>query len=285
MSKADELLDEMIEQAASEPMTMSSNDISEPHMVIGKDRFITVPEELKKIAVQYDHNIETVTFDCPRYWDGHDMSKMVIYINYMRADDDKAQDLASNVIVDELDDNLMHFNWTITGHLSEVPGPIAFLVCIQKVNADGSQENHWNSEINTDLYVSKGMECEAKMISVYPGIITSVLARMQFVEDKTTHEKMLGYVAEYLTDTSPTWLSKFFASEEMMAILNNYISEHGVAARTSIIVSDEQPAFECLWFDTSDRTSQNELDINTSNVVIGSSKPYQKSLWLNTGKE
>ena len=56
---------------------------TEGHIVIGNDRYITVPDELKRLAVQYDHNIETVTFDCPRYWDGLDMSAMAVYINYM----------------------------------------------------------------------------------------------------------------------------------------------------------------------------------------------------------
>ena len=62
MSRADELLD-----------TLSEDDVSvftvKPHIVINSDRTITVPNSLKRIAVQYDHNIETITFDCPRYWD------------------------------------------------------------------------------------------------------------------------------------------------------------------------------------------------------------------------
>ena len=28
-------------------------------------------------------NIETVTIDCVRYWDEHDLSSFAIYINYM----------------------------------------------------------------------------------------------------------------------------------------------------------------------------------------------------------
>ena len=60
MSQAEELLN-----------SLSAGDTTETaiegHIVIGNDRFITVPEEPKRIGVQYDHNIETVTFDCPRY--------------------------------------------------------------------------------------------------------------------------------------------------------------------------------------------------------------------------
>ena len=53
-----------------------SNEFEEPHIVIGYDRVVTVPDQLKRLAVQYDHDIETVTFDCPRYWGKHDMSQM-----------------------------------------------------------------------------------------------------------------------------------------------------------------------------------------------------------------
>ena len=71
----------------------------EGHFVVDADRFITVPESLKKLAVQYDHNVETVTFDCPRYWDGLDMSSMAVYINYMLPNKAKGYCIAKNVII------------------------------------------------------------------------------------------------------------------------------------------------------------------------------------------
>ena len=83
MSKAEELLNTLSASADTDGLTISSQ---EPHIVVGNDRYITVPEELKRIAVQHDHDIETVTFDCPRYWDEHDMSQMTIYVNYLRSD-------------------------------------------------------------------------------------------------------------------------------------------------------------------------------------------------------
>ena len=41
--------------------------LAEPHIVIDDDRYIAVPKKLRRLAVQHDHNVETVTFDCPRY--------------------------------------------------------------------------------------------------------------------------------------------------------------------------------------------------------------------------
>ena len=167
MSQAEDLLN-----------SLSENDISaktEPHIVVGSNRVITVPSELKRIAVQYDHNIETVTFDCPRYWDDHDMSTMNVYINYTRADNEPGCYIADDVAVDETDTSIMHFSWTISRHVTEAVGPLTILICIKMVDADGNEVNHWNSERNTDMTISQGMECGDIIANKYPDVITYLL--------------------------------------------------------------------------------------------------------------
>ena len=159
MSKAEELLSTLVTSADA---TVLANTSDEPHIIIGNDRFITVPESLKRLAVQYDHDIETVTFDCPRYWDEHDMSEMHIYINYLRADKESGVYKAQNVSVDEIDSSIMHFTWTISRNVTEIFGPIAFLVCVKKANADGTEKNHWNSEICRTCIVSEGLEIDGE---------------------------------------------------------------------------------------------------------------------------
>lgn len=162
MSQAEELLNSLDASNASE----------ESNIVIGKDRFITVPESLKRLAVQYDHDIETVTFDCPRYWDEHDMSTMAIYINYICADNEPGCYQVKNVTVDSTDSTIMHFDWTISKNVTMAAGQIAFLVCIKKTDAEGVEKNHWNSEICKDCYVSPGMEYgDGDINEIYPDIL------------------------------------------------------------------------------------------------------------------
>ena len=108
MSDAYEALMSMTDDQAA---TYSIDPSTEGHIVVGPDRFVTVPESLKRIGVQYDHKIETVTFDCPRYWDGHDMSQMHIYINFRAANGEIGGYIAQNLSVDG---DKMHFDWTIT---------------------------------------------------------------------------------------------------------------------------------------------------------------------------
>lgn len=175
MSQAEELLNNL---SNDEINAATINPETEEHIVVGPDRVIKVPESLKRIAVQHDHNMETVTFDCPRYWDGIDMSAMKVLINYVRADGKLGSYKAENVTVDESDNTIMHFTWTITRNVSDEDGSIAFLVCTRKTDSEGNEENHWSTELNKDLYVSPGLDCHESIAEMYPDVITYILERL-----------------------------------------------------------------------------------------------------------
>ena len=187
MSKAEELLNTL---AITETTNARLSTIDEPHLVIGPDRIITVPTELKRLAVQFDHNVETVTFDCPRYWDEHDMSQMHIYINYLRPDKESGIFKAQDVTVDELDETMMHFTWTISRHVTEVPGQIVFLVCIKIADAEGNEKTHWNSELCKTCFVSEGLEIDGEPIrELYPDIIENWYSEVVEVLDEVNAVK------------------------------------------------------------------------------------------------
>lgn len=141
----------------SEENLETINNETEPHIIIGSDRTIKVPDELKRIAVQFDHNVETVTFDCPRYWDDLDMSGWVISINYVRPDGEKGISMVDNVTIDETDSSIMHFDWTILRHATMKMGNLKFLVNIKKLDDGGNVINNWNSLINDETRIAKGI--------------------------------------------------------------------------------------------------------------------------------
>lgn len=180
MSQGEELLNTLSEEDIS---LYSANPATEEHIVVGADRFITVPASLQRLAVQYDHNVETVTFDCPRYWDGLDMSQLVVVINYIRPDGQTGSYPATNIRVNETDTNIMHFDWTIDWHVTEAFGNLTFLVCIRKSDGEGNDINHWNSELNTTAKISKGLDCEGTVADRYPSLITQLLTRIGTVEE------------------------------------------------------------------------------------------------------
>ena len=195
MSKADELLNGLTE---SQIATFTIDPDSEPHIVIDDDRNVFVPDELKRVAVQYDHNIETVTFDCPRYWDGHDLSTMRVYIVYKRADNKVAPYLAKNVIVDSADNSIMHFDWTLSRNATMSVGTLKFQVCVRKTDETGEESNVWHSNLNTEMYISEGLPCEDPITESYPDIITDLLNRMEQCEASISKP-----VNMHIGDTNP----------------------------------------------------------------------------------
>lgn len=210
----------------------------EDHIIIDTSRFIIVPEPLKRIAVESDHRVETVTFDCPRYWDEHDLSEMKIYINYIRSDRHVGSyPIDNGVYVDEENDKIIHFNWVIERDVTDVSGGLVFLVCAKKVDEDGNEVNHWNSELNKDLYVSEGLEVHEAIIAAYPDIITHLLTRMDVVEEKTTLDAMLGYLDEYfatdatINDVLMHYVTEWLredpeAQEHINKTISDYIITH-----------------------------------------------------------
>ena len=165
-----------------------ANSFDEAHIIIDNKRIITVPDKLKRLAVQYDHDIETITFDCPRYWDGIDMSEMSIYINYLRCDTYTGSYKAQNVTVDSINSTKIHFDWTISRNVTQVIGKLVFLVCIRKTDESGNEVNHWNSELCKDCYVSEGLEVDGEELKeLYPDIIDQ------------WHNEVLGVIGEMNT--------------------------------------------------------------------------------------
>lgn len=221
MSYAEALLNSI---AADDDISTRSSYVEvEPHIVIGIDRFITVPDSLKRIAVQYDHNMRTVTFDCPRYYDGRDMASMKVYVNYINLNDKKVKGsyAAENVVVDSIDSRVMHFDWTIKSPVTQSKGKLAFLVCIRKVDSEGIESNHWNSELNSECYISEGMEFDSETIqNEYPDIVTQLLERMDVVETLATPEAMQGYTNDWLEENHAKVLAELKAKgEEVLATI------------------------------------------------------------------
>lgn len=183
MSQANDLLNSL---SGYDTSLATVDPATEPHIIIGSDRFISVPSVLKKIAVQHDNNVETVTFDCPRYWDGLDMSQMVIYINYKRPDGKLGACFATNVTVDAEDTNIMHFDWTITDHITRYKGALIFNVCIKKTDEYNRIVNHWNSELNKEMTISEGLECDVIFEEPTLDVITQLTSRINELETRVT---------------------------------------------------------------------------------------------------
>ena len=268
---------------ANELLKSITNSEAEGHIVIGIDRRIIVPAALKRIAVQYDHNVETVTFDCPRYWDELDMSKMAIYVNYMRSDGYADRYPVTNVTVDN---NVMHFNWTISRNVTEVKGVITFLVCVKKTDAEGNEVNHWNSELCQDMFVSEGMETEEQVMDLSSDLVTQLLLRMDSVEQINIQaSEMENLLTQTKAAKAETEAARDVALDESDYIKNSYANAIKGEVSGEIVHADDISPIEhdvkCYvhgknLFDSSDNKTEKDYSTNeqvysfsTKHLVIG----------------
>lgn len=153
------------------------------HIVISRNKSVYVPEIIRKSIVYRDHNVECLTFDCPRYWSGIDISELNIYVNYIaegqkKKKEDPGSFLCENVIVDEDNTDIFHFDWRITSNASEFPDKLIFLVCAKSVDAEGNENVHWNSRLCTSLEVQEGLEASDSIVKKYPDVIESILSKL-----------------------------------------------------------------------------------------------------------
>lgn len=166
------------------------------HIVVQSDRTVIVPDELKEIAVQFDHNMRTVSFDCPRYWDGNDLSTMQAFINYIRPDGVAGQYECKTVDIDLDDENIIHFDWTITDNATHAAGRLLFLVCIQDADENGTPIKRWNSNPSSDMFVKSGIGASDEIACSNPDVILSLLTRFDSLKASAISETLADYLAD-----------------------------------------------------------------------------------------
>lgn len=147
MSLAENLLDTL-------PDTAAVNESGEEgHIVIDSQRRITVPNELKLIAVKGDQNVETVTIDCVRYWDEHDLSEFEVKLYYITPSGENKVYNAENIVVG---DDIFSFNWTIGREITLVSGKLTFWLVAKKFDENDTLLYQWSSLQNSDCTIANG---------------------------------------------------------------------------------------------------------------------------------
>lgn len=224
MSQAAELLNSL----SGDSVATYTANAEEEHIVVGSDRFIRIPDSLKRLGVQRDKDIETVTFDCPRYWDKHDLSQMVIYVNYVLPNGEDGRYPVQNVVAIG---TMLHFDWTIGDYVTQYQGQISFLICAVMTDEEGNEKLHWNSELNQEAYISEGLECSESPIHQYPDIITHLLTRMDEVEAIATPGAMQGYTDAWLEANHARILAEIEAKGKatLDTIPEDYTETHNMA--------------------------------------------------------
>lgn len=122
----------------------------------------TIQNDGEKNLVQFDHNSERKTFECPRFVEGHDMLNCNrVIVNYLD------NDLPGVYEVDDLtkkDSDTIMFSWLISSNATQKTGNIFFAITFMCVQTNGDVTYRWNTAINQELKVIEGMNQNSTIV-------------------------------------------------------------------------------------------------------------------------
>lgn len=159
-------------------------------------RAIRNVSETRISIVQYDHNSERLTFEIPRYIDGHDMSTCnSVAVHYINSGASAGEKVEGVYTVDDLQispdaDDVVICSWLISRNATQHAGTLHFLlrfVC----SADGEIDYAWDTAIHTLLTVAQGIYNSETVIEPYNDVLEQL-------KDKA--------VAEILNEDGETWI-------------------------------------------------------------------------------
>lgn len=133
------------------------------HFIIdGDTRLVKNSTEAKVTLVQYDHNSERITFELPRYIDGHDMSlctdAQVHYINIERKTNRESAGVyeCDDLQIAPDDENVVICSWLISKNATRFVGSLFFVIRFV-CSEDREITYSWNTARHTGLSVTDGI--------------------------------------------------------------------------------------------------------------------------------
>ena len=138
-------------------------------------RSITTSSD-KLAVMQYDHNSERLTFEMPRYIEGHDMSVCnKVEVHFLNIDSKTKEQTSGHreledFQVDPNDSEKVIVSWLITKGSTKLGGKLNFLLNFRCV--DNDVENYsWHTNFFTDFVVNAGLDAAALFETEYVDVI------------------------------------------------------------------------------------------------------------------
>lgn len=142
----------------------------------GLSRFIKETSSTKLVLVQGDHKSEVVTFQMPRYIDGHDMllcNKIrVHYINIETGTNNKSADIyeVTDLALCEECEDILTFTWTVEAPATKYYGPLSFLIKFECTEGENILYQ-WNTAKYVGVNVLSGIDNSEDFVDKYSNVL------------------------------------------------------------------------------------------------------------------
>lgn len=166
--------------------TMGRGIVTHSHGVIDSDGYFVVDPDTREITsatgsptilMQYDHGSEILTFECPRFIEGHDMSLCNrVRVHYINSDTESTK---SHADVAELDiqsvmtrnNSSVISNWTIRREATQYAGILSFALQYMCVEDDGTVTYEWHTAPCSDIRIKSGINNNSAAVEPYSNLL------------------------------------------------------------------------------------------------------------------
>ena len=149
-----------------------------PHFTIDPETRVTKKTTPgKAVVMQYDHDSKRITFDMPRYVEGHDMTlctKVEVHYINIKTDGKKKKEghfKVKDITISTEDENKITFSWLISQNGTQLEGSLNFLIRFTCTGEAGAIEYAWHTDLCTDIEVRKGMYNTDVVVYQYSDIL------------------------------------------------------------------------------------------------------------------
>lgn len=152
----------------------------------------------KLVLIQYDHNSERFTFECPRHVDEHDMSLSdKVEIHYINTGTGNSWSSgiyeADDLRISADNTDVVTFSWLISQNATQHVGKLNFIIRFTCVGDDATLEYAWNTGIYSDIAIAKSIYNGEEFVEEYIDVLEmwkqdlySVGLKITSVEQTTT---------------------------------------------------------------------------------------------------
>lgn len=160
-------------------------NVGHTHEIVDGDKCFAIDPISRTIAntsekvklIQFDHDSERFTFQCPRIIEGHDMTLCnSVRVQYINSNKRTGQDNSgvyeiNDLTVDSEDSAVITFSWLISQNATKFVGTLNFLIDFRCIADDGSITYAWHTDIYKGVVVSAGMNNGKVIEEKYPDVL------------------------------------------------------------------------------------------------------------------
>jgi hypothetical protein len=158
------------------------------YKIDGITRTITNINETKRELVQHDHNSERLTFEIPRYVDGHDFSEcnavQIHYANLNKLGKVNSSGVynVTDLHISPEDNTIVVFSWLISDNATIAVGTLNFSIRFACIT-DGKVDYAWNTSVFKGISILETLYNSEEIVEEYPDALADLLARVNNLEE------------------------------------------------------------------------------------------------------